>query len=121
MTVRAAAAQILFFVVRRIAQPNFVVRLGVRVEACDQLVSQRLHFRMHRIVVVRRRAAHHISLHVAAGRQSRKFDFVDPPNCFVQVALRYAVQLQSLPTGDPQRAVSQFVAQIQLAKQLVAR
>ena len=121
MAVSAVAAQILVFVGGRIAQPNFVVGLRTRREVHRQLIGQRLHFRMHRIVVVRRRAAHHIPFHVAASGQRRKLDFVDPSNRFLQVALRHAMQLQSLPARDPQRSISQLVAHRQLAKQLIGR
>ena len=98
-----------------------MVRGGSRIQQLDQLIRQLLHFGMHRIVIVRCRAAHYVALHIAAGRQGRELDFIDPPNRFMQVTFQHAVQLQSLPTGNPQRAAAKFIAQIEFAQQLIGR
>ena len=85
-----------------------------------QPIGQRLHLVVHRIVSMRRRAAHDVALDVAAGGQRRKLHLVDAADRFFQVALQHAVQLQALPRGDAQRGVADLVAQIELGQQLVA-
>ncbi len=54
----------------------------------------------------RRRAAHHVALHVAAGAERRDQRVVQGADGGFQVALHYAVKLVVLSRGDPQRAVA---------------
>ena len=50
----------------------------------------------HRIVLDGRRAAHDVTLDVAAGGQRRELDLVDAADRLLQVILQNAVQLQTL-------------------------
>ena len=68
---------------------------------------------------MRCRTAHYIAFHIAAGSQCGEFNFVDPPNGFVQIALEHAMQLQALAAREPQRAIAQLVAHIEFAKKLI--
>ena len=86
-----------------------------------QPIGQILHLGVDRIVVVRRGAAHHVAVDVAASAGRGKFDFVDSADGLLQISLRHAVQLQSLAAGDSQRACRQLIAQIEFRQQLVGR
>ena len=70
---------------------------------------------------MRRGAAHHIPLDVAARSERGKLHLVDSVDRLVQIVLEYAVELQSLAARDPQRAIATFVGQVQLRQQLIAR
>jgi len=66
------------------------------------------------VLLVRRRAAHHVAVHVAAGPERTELDFVDPGDGSFKIVLHHAVKLEPLPRSDPQRRISHFVAQIEL-------
>ena len=85
-----------------------------------QAIGQILQLAADRIVLVGGRAAHHVALDVAAGRQRGELHLVDAADRLLQVVLQNAVQLQPLPAGDAQRGVADFVAQIQFGQQLIA-
>ena len=92
----------------------------MRGEVSGKLVGQALQLCVNRIAVMRRRAAHHVAAHVAAGRERAELNLVDAADALLEMLFGDAVKLQPLPAGDPQRAVAQLVAQVQLAEQLLA-
>ncbi len=83
-------------------------------------IGQGLHLVVDGILMMRRGAAHHVAVHVAAGGQRGELHFVDAVDRLLQVALQHAVQLQALAAGDPQRGVADLVAQVELGQQLLA-
>ena len=60
----------------------------------------------------RRRAAHHVALHVAAGAERRDERVVQLADRSLQVALHHAVKLVVLSRRDPQRAVAVAARQL---------
>ena len=74
---------------------------------------------MNRVVPQRSRTAHHVSLDVPAGSECGQPSPIDLTNGLLQVVLDDSVQLQSLPTGDPQRPVAKPLAQIQVSQERV--
>ena len=70
-----------------IAKPDFVVGAGSRGDVPQQFNRQPMHFFMHRVVVVRRRAAGDVALDVAAGGQRGELHFIDPLDHLLQIRL----------------------------------
>ena len=75
---------------------------------------------MHR-VVDRGRAAQHISLDVATGRQGRQQAFVDAADRRLQVVLEHAVKLKLLARRDPQAAVADGLGKLVTGEILAGR
>src|SRR5215211_1021984 len=73
-----------------------------------QLVSERLcHMANHRMVGIGqwRRATHHIPLDIATGGDDREQLLIDARDSGLQVSLEHTMKLETLTSGDPQRAV----------------
>jgi len=66
--------------------------------------------------MMRRGAAHHVALNVAAGGQRRELDGVDPPNGGLQIVLQDAVELQPLAAGNPQGCMPTSSQQIEFGQ-----
>ena len=86
-------------------EPDLVIGPGPRQQARRDLArhGERL---IAQPTGQRRRAAHHVALHVAAGAERRDQRVVQGADGSFQVALHHAVKLVVLSRRDPQRAVA---------------
>ena len=98
-----------------------MVGARARVELLHDFAGELEHLFVDRVAVVGARRAHDVALHVAAGGQRRELHFVDAANRVLEICFEDAVVLHALPCSDAERAIADFVAQVDFGQELVAR
>ena len=103
----------------RVGQPDFVVGSRPRGEVLRKLVELGLHLVADAVAVDRRRAAHDVAFHVAAGGERRHLVGVHLLHEVLEFPLHHAVVLDRLPGRETDRAVAQLIPHLHGREQLL--
>ena len=104
-----------------VGQPDLVVGPRSWCEVPGELIDHHLHLIADGVAVDRRRAAHDVSLHIAAGGERGELVGMDPLHEVPEVALDHAVVLDRLAGREPDRAIAKFIAHVDRRQELVGR